>query len=63
MKGSDREFFKPLWRRIAVTAICVGWFIWELTGGDAMWIMLTGGITAYAIWVFFISFKTDEPSE
>lgn len=59
MKERDVTFFRPLWRRVAVTAVCVVWAGIELTHGDQMWIMITLGMSAYAIWMFFISFPKE----
>ncbi|MGN6101377.1 MAG: DUF3329 domain-containing protein [Devosia sp.] len=61
MKERDAAFFRPLWRRVAVTAVCAGWAVLELFGRDPMWIAITVGLTAYSVWSFFISFPKDVP--
>ncbi len=51
------EWFRPMWRRVAVVAFCVIWCAWEwIWNHDQFWGFLTLGLTAYAIWTFFISF-------
>ena len=56
MKERDLNFFRPLWRRVAVTAVCVVWAALELWHGEQLWIVITLGLTAYAVWSFFIAF-------
>ncbi len=62
----QHEFFLPLWRRIAVVAVCFGWTIFEFTLGDAFWGVLVAGIGAYCAHQFFWAFDPprsprDEP--
>ncbi|HTJ57699.1 MAG TPA: DUF3329 domain-containing protein [Devosiaceae bacterium] len=61
MKERDIQFFRPLWRRIAVVAVCVVWAVLELLHGEQLWIFITLGLTAYAVWMFFISFPKEAP--
>lgn len=62
MKERDLTFFRPLWRRVAVTAVCVLWALFELKGGDQMWVMITLALCAYAVWMLFIKFPKDLPA-
>ncbi len=57
LKDASHPFFRPLWRRIAVVAVCAAWTVVELTVGDPMWAIMTGAIGAYAAWVFLIAYK------
>ena len=61
MKERDVNFFKPLWRRVAVTAVCAVWAALELWHGEQVWILITLGLTAYAVWNFFITFEKSPP--
>lgn len=57
MKQTETDWFRPLWRRVAVTAFIVVWFAWEaLYAQDQFWMLITGAALAYAIWNFFIKF-------
>lgn len=47
-------FFRPLWRRVAVTAVCVVWAVVELMGGNVFWAILFGGLGGLCAWEFFI---------
>lgn len=69
MKQRDVDFFQPLWRRVAVTAFCVLWSLYEWLTGAALWGMITAGLAFYCYWSFFHTFeqqnsdtdKTDDP--
>jgi len=55
---ADIEFFKPLWRRVAVVAVLVAWLGFEaLFVGEPMWLVIIGGTLAYAVWTFFLNWK------
>jgi predicted PurR-regulated permease PerM len=57
VKQTETDWFRPLWRRVAVTAFIVVWFAWEaLYAQDQFWMLITGAALAYAIWNFFIKF-------
>ena len=57
MRDSERDWFRPLWRRVAVTVFVAGWFAWEaFFSQDSFWMMITGAALAYAVWSFFIAF-------
>lgn len=63
IRVSDRghPFFKPLWRRILVTALVIVWAAFEfLFPREPMWMVLSGGLVAYSVWVFFLTWPKDE---
>jgi hypothetical protein len=63
MKERDVQWFRPLWRRVLVTAICVLWAALELVRHtDQMWMLITAGLSAYAIWTFFLTFPKPVPA-
>ncbi len=59
----QHPWFKPLWRRVLVTAVCVFWTVLELYTGDPFWAMLFGALAAYSIWSFFFAFNPREPED
>jgi hypothetical protein len=61
MKDRDVEWFRPLWRRVLVTAVCVVWAALELWHGEQMWMLITSGLSVYAIWIFFVTFPKTVP--
>jgi hypothetical protein len=62
LKDRDIQFFRPLWRRIAVIALCAIWAGFELWHGEQLWIVITLGLTAYAVWAFLITFPKEAPA-
>lgn len=59
----DSDFFRPLWRRIAVTVFVAGWVAWEFFyTHDQTWIFIALGMLAYAVWTFFIAYKPKGPN-
>jgi hypothetical protein len=57
LKQSELDWFRPLWRRVAVTAFVAAWFAWEaISVQDPLWMTITGAALAYAVWTFFIRF-------
>ena len=57
MKEHEKDFFRPMWRRVAITVFLVGWLGFELLySHDQMWALIVGCALAYAVWSFFISF-------
>ena len=49
-------FFRPLWRRIAVTGVCLAWAAMEMATGAVMWASLFGAAGLYLAWQFFVVF-------
>ncbi len=50
MKPQDANWFRPLWRRIAVTAFLAVWLAWELLWNqDQFWALLVGAALAYSL--------------
>lgn len=56
----QHPFFRPLWRRVVVTAICGAWTIVELVSGNTFWAGVFGVMTALCVWEFFVAFKGDD---
>ena len=52
----NHPFFRPLWRRVAIVVIALGWALVELSGGNLFWAILFGALGVYAVWGFFIAF-------
>lgn len=59
-KDNQHPFFRPLWRRIAVIAVCVIWSAVEFAVGTPFWGTLLAGMAIYAVWTFLIQYKPGE---
>ena len=58
----DHPFFWPLWLRIVITALTVGWAVVEFASGSPFWGILFGAMGACAAYKFFIDFNPrDKP--
>ena len=55
---TSHAFYQPLWRRIAVVAVCTIWFAFEvLIGHSGLFMALSGGVLAYVAWTLIIGWK------
>jgi hypothetical protein len=48
-------FFKPLWIRILVTAVTLGWSVFEFLTNDPFWAILFGAVAIWCAYSFFFS--------
>jgi hypothetical protein len=63
LKESDVNFFRPLWIRLLVTAVCVVWFVLEaLFTRDPLWLGISGVGIVYCAWNFFLRWPGDKPA-
>lgn len=63
MKQNDLNWFRPLWRRVAVAVFLTGWLAWELFyTHDSFWALLVGAALAYSLYNFFYAFPKEEPA-
>jgi hypothetical protein len=58
----DHPFFRPLWIRVIIVALCLGWALFEIASGSPFWAILFGAIGLFAAYRFFVTFNPrDEP--
>jgi hypothetical protein len=50
-------FFKPLWLRVLVVAICICWAIFELMTGSPGWALLFAATGLWSAYQFFVVWK------
>lgn len=63
MNTKDADFFRPLWRRVLITALVAAWFGYEaLFSHDGLWIAITSVALVYCVWNFFLRFPEDPPA-
>lgn len=65
MKGFDFNdpFYTPLWRRVVIVGIALGWALFEFIGGSPFWGVLFGGMGLWAFYGLFIAFEPRQPAE
>jgi hypothetical protein len=56
-------FYRPLWRRVAITVVVALWLAFEIYHESGLWIGIAAAMLCYAVWTFFLSWpKTpDDP--
>ena len=59
----QHPFFRPLWRRVVITAICLLWGLFEFAQGAPVWGVLFLGLGAICAWEFFVAFDPRTPDE
>lgn len=59
----DHEFFRPLWIRVAVTAVALGWALFEFLTGAPFWGVLFLAAGLWCCWKFFIGSVVSEPDK
>lgn len=59
----QHPFFIPLWRRIAVVAVCLGWAVFETVAGSGIWALVFGGLGLFCAHQFFIAFDPPQPDD
>ena len=47
---------RPLWLRVVIVALCLGWALFELSGGAVFWSILFGAAGLYLGYQFFVVF-------
>lgn len=60
LKQNDLNWFRPLWRRVAVVVFLAAWLAWELIWTrDSFWALLVGAALAYSLYNFFYAFPKE----
>jgi hypothetical protein len=56
----QHPFFQPLWRRIVVVVICLGWAVVEISFSEPFWAIMFGALGVYCAWQFFFVFNPEQ---
>ncbi|MFV0359001.1 DUF3329 domain-containing protein [Tropicimonas sp.] len=59
----QQEFYRPLWIRVTIVVLCLGWGAVEFISGAPFWGVVFGGIGLFAAHQFFIAFDPEKPDE
>jgi Ca2+/Na+ antiporter len=60
-KEQGHPFYKPLWRRVVITAVVLFWFVFELVnGGLGIWSLMAFAMLVYAVYMFFLTWPKDD---
>lgn len=58
MWGFDNPWFRPLWRRLLIVGLVLGWGIFELVTGAPFWAVVFLGIGALAAWGLLLDYPS-----
>ena len=53
----NHPFYRPLWVRVAIVAVCAGWTLVEIYAGEPFWAMLVGAVAVYSAYALLLTFK------
>lgn len=63
LKDNDVNWWRPLWKRIAVVVFLSLWLAWEVVfTGEQLWMLLVGAALAYSLYNFFYAFPKEKPN-
>ncbi|EAR51222.1 hypothetical protein OG2516_14446 [Oceanicola granulosus HTCC2516] len=57
----DDPFYRPLWRRVVIVGLCIGWGLFELAAGAVGFAMLFLGVGLYAGYRLFVTYDPEDP--
>jgi hypothetical protein len=58
----DTDFFRPMWRRVVVTAVVAAWCAYEVFfSHDQLWITITAVGLVYCVWNLLLRYPQDPP--
>jgi len=52
----NHPLYRPLWVRLLIVGVCLGWAAVEFSTGGPFWGVLVGGIGCYAAWALLLNF-------
>ncbi|NNU80851.1 DUF3329 domain-containing protein [Halovulum dunhuangense] len=53
-------FYRPLWRRVVIVAVCLGWAAVEFSRGANAWGALFLAAGLFAAWSLLIAWRPDD---
>jgi hypothetical protein len=56
-------FYAPLWIRISVVVVCIGWGLLEISNAAYGWAAIFIGLGTYAAWQFKITDYSSDKEE
>ena len=63
MNEGEYNFFRPMWRRIAMTVFCGAWSVLEWSTGNVEWSLIFIAMTLYCAWRYLINFEKSRPDQ
>ena len=63
MVNTNDPFYRPLWRRIVIVALCLGWGLFEIVFGTQLFAQIFLAVGGYAAYRLLLTFKPEYPTE
>ncbi len=57
----NHPIYKPLWVRVLIVGVCLGWATIEAFGPEPFWAVIVGALGLYSAWVLLLNFKPEPP--
>jgi hypothetical protein len=57
----NHPFYRPLWRRVVIVGICLGWAAIEGLTSEPVWALMVGGLGIYAGWMLLLNYNPQVP--
>jgi hypothetical protein len=54
---ASHPFFRPLWRRLVIVGVSLGWSAFEYANGETVWALFFAGIGLYCAWVLLAAYQ------
>ena len=52
--------FRPLWVRVLMVGVCLGWAVVEFLYSSPLWAAIFGVAGLYLFWGFFVAYDPEE---
>lgn len=59
----ENAFFRPVWIRVAIVVVCLGWAVVDYLNGHAEWAAVFVALGLYTGWQFATIDYTETPDE
>ncbi|MAF16356.1 MAG: hypothetical protein CMG93_10275 [Marinomonas sp.] len=63
MNDAEQNFFRPKWRRVAITIFCAGWSALEWLTGNPFWGVIFTAMFFYCLWKYWYTFDENSSAE
>ncbi|HEX8049680.1 hypothetical protein [Rhizobium sp.] len=57
----NHPVYKPLWVRVLIVGVCLGWATIEAFGPEPFWAVIVGALGAYSAWMLLLNFNPQPP--
>lgn len=59
----DHPMLRPIWVRLAIVIICLGWAAIEFSAQNGFWGVLFGASGAYCLWALLLNYPPNKGAD